>query len=129
MLKYRFINASYLYSISKKADARYKLFHSTIAKLVASLTAANKELSLQMASNNTSILSHQKMATLLSKLSTQNLSLIKANKAYCANERSNFTRNRLRINNEIAIFKDIIKYFRNHYGRIHDFIRNKYNRN
>lgn len=127
MLKARLLAARAHYHLGKGRKAAMALIETTLGSLIKSLEGASKSVSGHIAANNSSIKANQDSIKLLSKLSHENKGLIKANHAYCQNERNNFHRNDKRIREEIKLFREIVKYFRDHYGRIHQFIRNKYN--
>jgi len=127
ILKTRLMIAGGHFVVTKEAKASMAQIEKDIATLVKDLGEAGKFLRRQLTQNNTSIKHHESMMVLLQKLITQNSSLIKSNKAYCLNERVTYHRVKGRITNEIALFREIIKYFRDHYARVHEFIRAKYN--
>jgi hypothetical protein len=127
MLKARLLSGADNFEVSKELAAANAAQEQTLGNLVKSLEAARTRLTNYVAADKSALKDTAKLVVLLQKLVKENAALILANKAYCANESTNFHRNEKRIRKEITLFREITKYFNDHYSRVHSFIRNKYN--
>lgn len=116
------------FEVSKKRAAKGKAHISFVQAFVNKLENTSRQIENFRAENDASIKSSATLIQLYTKLEKENKALKESNTKYCANETSNFNRNKSRINEEIKLFNKIINYFLSHYKRVHDFIRNKYNR-
>jgi len=57
---------------------------------------------------------------------TDNKALIVANKNYCNTEAKNYATNKARVQGAMGLFREIRKYFIDHYSKIHSYIRAKF---
>lgn len=115
------------YDLGKKEITQFNNMDKDVQSLVTSLNDDSVGIRKHIAASNSDLVTFGKSEVLYTKLVEQTVKLISANKQYCSVESSNFNRNRKRITSEITLFREVLRYFRNHYSRVHDFIRSKYN--
>lgn len=70
----------------------------------------------------------QKAITLYTKLVSDNAALVKSNADYCTVETTNFEKAQKVLDEQVALFKNVRDYFRTHYKKISEFIKDKYNK-
>lgn len=129
ILKVRLLESLGLYAddILKTRKVAQQRMMTDINDLSAILQNARTLLYERIAANRERITNLSSSIELFGEFSKGNKALIEANKKYCETESLNYNSNKNRINGEITLFREITKYFLDHYDRIHSFIRRKYN--
>jgi len=127
LLKVRLLSSKSDYTVSKANRNSFNNMEGNLRNIRKSLEKLRALLRNIVAGNSASITELNGRIKLLGKLSRQNSKLIELNNKYCAVEKSNFEKGNKRINGEINLFREVLKYFNDHYSRIHSFIKAKYN--
>jgi uncharacterized protein (DUF2147 family) len=127
-LKTHLLDARASFHLDKATSRNDAALEKNLAAIIKALGSAIGEISKAVAYNNQTMKSLSHELGLYGKLAHENEGLVKANNAYCANESTNYHSNEKRIRSEIKLFREILAYFRDHYSRVNDFIRAKYNK-
>jgi len=127
LLKVRLLGSLGFYADDKTRSSAQKQIRDDLRDLSSVILTAKTSLYNRIAGNVARVTDINKFIKLFEKLSENHKALTQALNAYCQTESLNYNRNKNRINGEIALFREVIKYFMDHYSRIHSFIRAKYN--
>jgi len=112
---------------AKKKGSLAARIEKATADLIKALKLANKSIKRVIVAGKQSIKNQEKLVVLYGKLVTDNKALIIASRNYCNTEAKNYATNSARVKGALVLFREIRKYFIDHYGRIHSYIRAKFN--
>jgi hypothetical protein len=110
----------------KRSKKLANKIEAATARLIRDLKAANKSIKRVIAGGQESIKRQETLVALYGKMVAENKALIVANRNYCQHEAKTYATNKARIHAAIALFREIRKYFIDHYKRIHSYIRSKF---
>jgi hypothetical protein len=118
------------FSLKSLRHRRVKLYNKiekALASLIKNLGLANRAINRLIVVAGQTIKSHEELLRLFGKLVAQNKQLVVASRNYCNVEAANFGKNKARIHGAIKLFREIRKYFIDHFSSIHGYIRAKFN--
>jgi len=110
----------------KKKKSLGSRIEKATAHLIAALKLANRTIKRVIVAGKQSIKNQEKLVALYGKMVTDNKALIVANKNYCNTEAKNYATNKARVTGAMTLFREIRKYFIDHYSKIHSYIRAKF---
>jgi len=128
-----FLKASVINSLDiaqtagREITASYNKMQTQLTQLIALETNDAVRIGKSIANWTLLIKNYGDNEKIYTALSAQTALVLKANKAWCKVETSNYEKNRDSMEAQLKVFVDLKQWLRKNYSRIRDWIRKKYN--